>query len=82
MRGLKRIAPLVVVPLCALSAVETTGVGTCHFTTWSQGPKLLILTWMSTWQHFVKLRFGICVETWVEQIVRPNFEHKVSIVFA
>ena len=34
------------------------------------------MTRMLTWQHFLEVRLGTCVESWVEQKVRPNPQHK------
>ena len=50
-------------------------VGTYHFT---QAPKSLLpsMTWILTWQHFLKVKLGICVENWVEQKTKPNSQHK------
>jgi hypothetical protein len=31
---------------------------------------------MPTWQHFLKVRLGTCVESWGEQKARPNSQHK------
>ena len=30
------------------------------------------MTWMPTWQHFLKMRPGTCVASWVVQKARPN----------
>ena len=49
-----------------ISTAESMEVGTYHFT---QDPKSYVptMTWMPTWQHFLEVRLGTCVESWVEQ---------------
>ena len=39
---------------------------------WSQVPSM---TWMLTWQHFLEVGLGTCVESWVEPKARPNSQH-------
>ena len=43
-------------------------VGTYHFTRDPESP-VPSMTWMLTWQHFLEVRLGTCVESWVEQKV-------------
>ena len=39
------------------------------------------MTWMPTWQHFLEVRLGTCVESWVEQKARPNSQDKSYELF-
>ena len=48
--------------ICAISVVESMEVGTYHFTR-VPSPKSPSMTWMPTWQHFLKVRLGTCVES-------------------
>ena len=59
-----------------MSTVESMEVGTDHFT---QRPKSLILTmtWMPTGQHFLEVKLGTCVVSWVEQKARPNSQPQI-----
>jgi hypothetical protein len=34
------------------------------------------ITSMPTWQHYLQVRLGTCVENWVELQPRRNFQHK------
>ena len=71
----KPLVPSHLRPICAILAVESIEVGTHHFT-W--GPKSWVpsITWIPTWQHFLEVRLGTCVESWAEQKARPNPQHK------
>ena len=42
------------------------------------GSQVLVpsMTWMPTRQHFLEVRLGTCVESWVKQKARPNSQHK------
>ena len=39
------------------------------------------MTWIPTWQHFLTVRLGTCVESWVEHKTKPNSQHKFHKYF-
>ena len=65
-------SPKIAQRLSAILAIESMKFGTHHFTRGlkSQVPSM---TWMPTWQRFLEVRVGTCVESWVKQKTRPNF---------
>ena len=75
--GPKSEAPSHLRSICVISTVESMEVGIEHFT-W--GPKSYVpsMTWMPTWEHFLEVRLGTCVESWVEQEARPNAQHSLA----
>ena len=52
--------------ICTISTVESMEVGTYHFTRdlMFQVPTT---TWMPSWQHFLEVRLGTWVASWVKQ---------------
>ena len=40
------------------------------------GSQVPSMTWMPTWQQFLEVRLGTCVESWVKQKSRPISQHK------
>ena len=51
----------------AISTVESMEVEAYHFAR-SPTSQVPSMTWMPTWQHFLEVRLGTCVESWMEQI--------------
>ena len=65
----------------AISFVESMEVGTYHFT---HGLKSLIpsMTWLSTWQHFLEMRVGTCVESWSSRMLDSTLNPTHANFFA
>ena len=42
------------------------------------GSQVPSMTCLPTWQHFLEVRLGNFVESWVEQRARANTQHNIS----
>ena len=66
------------VNLCNLSCWEH-GSWDLPTHTWSQVPSM---TWKSTWQHFLEVRLGTCIESWSSKKPDPTLNTSPVNIFA